>query len=442
MLNSTENRPDRDAERKARLKARRRAEQAAIVEGLRTALDEDEQLLAFARGRLAGGWRGKLLVGPEAFFAPYVNIGLTERRLVLQHIHPENGRPSEILPHFFPLAEIAALVFTDIETFGAEPACRLILRLNGEQHFRLRLDGATNFENARAMAEVFQSLTSARRSATRPTQSVCATCGHVLDQPFKFCPYCGQPRADAQPEPISESVAETAPPSPVEIAPEPPAPPAPTVEAAAPAPEAPIAPEMPSAPVAPAAWNEATVTETPEAPPAAPAPEPSVAATEETSMRPRAAERIPEFALPETPVPSVPPFTAAPPVPEASFAPVIAPAPPVEVAVPAPEAPVTPPAPTGWIEAPTPEVPDAALLESPPAPEAEASPATDRYEQPTSEPLSDALAETPQAETAPEPAELASAAPTPPEATTAEAAPSEPSSTETTNGDSSSSGEE
>ena len=78
----------------------RRAEQATIVSGLKTVLESDEQLLGFARGRIAGGWRGKLNVGPEAFFAPFVNVGLTERRFVLQHIHPENGRPSEIMPHF------------------------------------------------------------------------------------------------------------------------------------------------------------------------------------------------------------------------------------------------------------------------------------------------------------------------------------------------------
>jgi hypothetical protein len=177
-------------------------------------LEGDEQLLAFARGRLAGGWRGKLTVGPEAFFAPYVNIGLTERRFVLQHFHPENGRPSEILPHFFPLADIAGLTFSDVETFGAAPSCRLVLRLHNDQHFRLRLEGAANFENARQMVEVFQSLTVARhRDAPRPTESLCAHCGHILDQPSKFCPYCGQRRTDMPVEPPAPApAAETAPP--------------------------------------------------------------------------------------------------------------------------------------------------------------------------------------------------------------------------------------
>jgi hypothetical protein len=198
MLNSTERRAQEKAERDAEEKARRRAEQAQIVEGLRTVLDGDEQLLAFARGRIAGGWRGKLNVGPEAFFAPFVNIGLTERRFILQHIHPEDGRPSEILPHFFPLSEIEGLTFSDIETFGAEQACRLILRLNSDQHFRLRLRGQAAFESAEDIVKVFNSLTSVRPATMTPTQSVCATCGHIIDQPSKFCPYCGARRTDAQ----------------------------------------------------------------------------------------------------------------------------------------------------------------------------------------------------------------------------------------------------
>lgn len=268
MLNTTGNRADREAERKAQEKARQRAEVASIVAGLQTILEGDEQLLAFARGRLAGGWRGKLSVGPEAFFAPYVNIGLTERRFILQHIHPENGRPSEILPHFFPLSDIAALTFTDIETFGNAPACRLILRQNNEQHFRLRLEGAVNFENAKQMAEVFQSLTSARRTAARPTQSVCAHCGHVLDQPSKFCPYCGQRRTDtpAPPEPTNGAAVASAPPS-ESSAPEPPAFVAPA-PSEAPDVETPPTPPVPDVAVSapPSAWFETPVPDTLEAP--------------------------------------------------------------------------------------------------------------------------------------------------------------------------------
>ena len=177
-----------------------RAKQAAIVAGLQITLDPDEQLLAFARGKITGGWRGKFAIGLEAFFAPDVNVGLTERRFILQHIHATNGTPSDILPHKFPLEEIAALSFGDIETFGGEPAGRLVMRLQDEQHFRVKLAGALNCEDAAAMAEVFRSLTNARRkSGLTPTQSACPHCGHILDRPTKFCPYCGKTTAPDAP---------------------------------------------------------------------------------------------------------------------------------------------------------------------------------------------------------------------------------------------------
>lgn len=191
-MNSTDTKPRSKAEREAEEKAKRRAEAATIVAGLKQAIDADEQLLGFARGRLAGGIRGKLSLGPEAFFAPFVNIGLTERRLVIQHINAETGRPGEILPHFYALGDIAALTFSDIETFGGESAARLTVRLRNDQHTRLRLRGQSNFESAQAIVEVFRSLTSAQRPNMTPTQRICATCQHILDQPFKFCPYCGQ----------------------------------------------------------------------------------------------------------------------------------------------------------------------------------------------------------------------------------------------------------
>ncbi len=214
-INSTAERKTKSrAEREADLRAARRAEQATIVSGLKTVLESDEQLLGFARGRIAGGFRGKLNIGPEAFFAPIVNIGLTERRLVLQHIHPENGRPSEILPHFFTLADIASLTFSDVETYGGEPACRLVVHMTNELYCRLRLRGQTNFESAQSIATVFTSLTGPRRSTTTPTQRICSQCTRMLDQPYKFCPYCGQQQpaethtAEAATEPKAEATAQ------------------------------------------------------------------------------------------------------------------------------------------------------------------------------------------------------------------------------------------
>jgi hypothetical protein len=214
MNNTAERKTRSRAEREADLRAARRAEQATIVAGLKTALEADEQLLGFARGRIAGGFRGKLNVGPEAFFAPIVNIGLTERRLVLQHIHPENGRPSEILPHFYALSEIASLAFSDIETYGAEPACRLVVHMTNDLFCRLRLRGQTNFESAQSIAEVFTSLTGPRRTGFTPTQRVCPQCTRMLDQPYKFCPYCGQQQPLEAQNAATTAEAETATPAP------------------------------------------------------------------------------------------------------------------------------------------------------------------------------------------------------------------------------------
>ena len=196
MANATERAEKTEAQNR-----QHRAKQAAIVSGLRAALEPDEQLLAFARGQISGGWRGKFAIGLEAFFAPDVNIGLTERRFILQHIHATNGTPSDIQPHKFSLEDIAAITFGDIETFGGEPAARLVLRLQDEQHFRIKLKGGANCADAASLAEVFRSLTSARRkSGLSPTQSLCPHCGHILDRPSKFCPYCGKTTTPEAPD--------------------------------------------------------------------------------------------------------------------------------------------------------------------------------------------------------------------------------------------------
>jgi len=191
MLNSTDRMANEKTERDAAARSARRAEEASIVAGLRTVLQADEQLLGFARARIAGGIKGRLNIGPEAFFAPFVNIGLTERRFIIQHLHGETGKPSEILPHFFALADLQSIHFADIETFGGVPASRLVLHLANGQSFRLRLTGENNFASSKSLAEVFRSLTSVRKSASGPTERVCISCRHIMDRPSKFCPYCG-----------------------------------------------------------------------------------------------------------------------------------------------------------------------------------------------------------------------------------------------------------
>ena len=102
------------------------------------------------------------------------------------------------------------VTFSDVETFGGVPACRLALRLRNDQFFRIRFVGQGNFDSVRTVADVFRSLTTLRRGTTSPTQRVCATCKHVLDQPVKFCPYCGV----RQEETTAHSTPETATPPP------------------------------------------------------------------------------------------------------------------------------------------------------------------------------------------------------------------------------------
>ncbi len=169
-----------------------RAEQAQIVTGLQSMLEGSEQLLGFTRGVIAGGLKGKLSVGVEALFAPAVNVGLTDRRVLLQHIHAETGRPSEILPHAFTVGEVASIQFTDIETFGKAPAARLLIRMLNDQNFRIRLSGATAVLSAQTITEVFSSII-AQNPAYRKSanQDQCSQCKHILDTLSKFCPYCG-----------------------------------------------------------------------------------------------------------------------------------------------------------------------------------------------------------------------------------------------------------
>ena len=192
MAPSTQAKTKSNAEQEAQHKAVRRAEQANILAGVRPILDKDEQLLSFARARIAGGWRSKLNVGPEAFFAPYVNVALTERRFLVQHIQPASGKPSQMLPHSYTFDKVARVTFTAIETYGSDPACRVILHLENNLFVRLRLRGLLNVESAKSMAKLFDSLTSAKRSVSPlPTQSACPQCERLMDQPHRFCPYCG-----------------------------------------------------------------------------------------------------------------------------------------------------------------------------------------------------------------------------------------------------------
>ncbi len=211
MINTPNEKSSARAAKDADARTKRRAVQAQIVAGLQEILEADEQLLGFSRGLISGGLRGKLTVGFEALFAPYINIGLTERRVVLQHVQHESGRPNEILPHSFPLSELHSVGFSDIETFGGEPEGRLSLRLFNDQHFRLRFRAAEQVESAKSISDVFSSLTASRSKArTSPTQSVCPHCDQILDRVSRYCPYCGESIEPSTPTPVPDDTASRA----------------------------------------------------------------------------------------------------------------------------------------------------------------------------------------------------------------------------------------
>ena len=199
MPNPTDSKPDPQKARRARL--------AQTYTHLQTILEADENLLGFTQGHIAGGWRGKLLLGPETFFSPDVNIGLTDKRILLQHIHLDKGKLSSIPPHSFTLEEVLNMQYAEEETFNSEVGVgRLALHLSNEQRCRLRIEGAETCHAASELVEVFHSLTAARRTRpSSPTQFICGKCLHILDKPAKFCPYCG----DKMPEEEKATVTET-----------------------------------------------------------------------------------------------------------------------------------------------------------------------------------------------------------------------------------------
>ncbi len=210
-----------------------RAVQASVIAALQTTLETGETLLGFTRGRISGGWKGKLSVGLEAFFAPDVNIGLTDRRLILQHITNTAGKPSQILPHTFPLEKLKQIQFSDIETYGGELAGRLIVREHDDTTMRLRLTGKEFCLDAATLSEVFKSLLQAQQpSRVHPTAPPCPGCGRALAEPARFCPYCGT-KLEAEGRTETSSAAEAEPKleapliTPEPLAPEPPPSPSP-----------------------------------------------------------------------------------------------------------------------------------------------------------------------------------------------------------------------
>ncbi|CEK13541.1 zinc-ribbon domain [Chthonomonas calidirosea] len=166
---------------------------ASLIEGLQSLLAPDEHLLGYTRAWIAGGLKGKLNVCPEALFAALVNVGLTDKNLYIQHVNLANGEPSKLSPHHYPLTDVLHIQFADSETFGGTPAGRLTIQIADNLCLRLRVWGFFNVREARSLAKVFQAFTAQHRQEEPPLWHTCNACGEKLDQPYRFCPYCGRP---------------------------------------------------------------------------------------------------------------------------------------------------------------------------------------------------------------------------------------------------------
>ncbi|HLI50033.1 MAG TPA: zinc ribbon domain-containing protein [Chthonomonas sp.] len=166
---------------------------ASLIEGLQSLLAPEEHLLGYTRAWIAGGLRGKLYVCPEALFAALVNVGLTDQNLLIQHVNIADGKPSKLSPHRYPLTDILHIQFVKSETFGGTPAGRLTVQIADNLCLRFRVWGFFNVKEAQSLAKVFQAFSAQQRHEEPPLWHACVACGEKLDQPYRFCPYCGRP---------------------------------------------------------------------------------------------------------------------------------------------------------------------------------------------------------------------------------------------------------
>jgi hypothetical protein len=170
-----------------------RAAEADAYEDVSHALDVEEPLLGVTRGRIAGTWRRPLSFQPQALLSPYVNLGITADKLVLQPIHPSSGRAMSDKGTPIPLSDVVAMTITDADPLEAGRTSRLAIQVQSGESFRLRAPGRFA-ESAKQLVEVWKSLTDGQR-APMDIELRCVHCGRGLDRPHRFCPYCGRETA-------------------------------------------------------------------------------------------------------------------------------------------------------------------------------------------------------------------------------------------------------
>lgn len=179
-----------------KMKSKRyRTEIALAVQEITHLLKEDEMLMGVLRVKVGGTGKGFQL-SFKAKSGPRLSIGITDRRLVLQYsLH--RGDVLDSPPEMsIPLEMVRSIRIDEIETFGGEETCRIVISPCVKKQIRYRIYGKQNCHSAREMARVFATLTSPRETSEHML-SECERCEHTLHGIFKFCPYCGAQQSAA-----------------------------------------------------------------------------------------------------------------------------------------------------------------------------------------------------------------------------------------------------
>ncbi len=165
--------------------------EAAAYEDLKALLETDEALLGVSRGRLVGSWRPRTGLNPRAHFTPFVNLGLTGSRLIVQPISQSDGRAISGSAASYPLSAVIAMTRSDADVLEPGRTIRLQIQVATGESMRIKISGRMA-ESASEIVEVWQSLYKDRAGADAPPGIPCPGCGRDLDRPYRFCPFCGK----------------------------------------------------------------------------------------------------------------------------------------------------------------------------------------------------------------------------------------------------------
>ena len=179
------------AQQKGAPRAWNRDVEAAAYEDLSSILDSDEALLGVSRGRIVGSWKPKAGFNPRAHFTPFVNLGLTGSRLIVQPISQSDGRAISGSASSYPLSAVVAMAKSDADVLEPGRTLRLQIQTATGDSMRIKMSGRMA-ESASEIVEVWQSLYREHAGAEAPAGIPCPGCGRELDRPYRFCPFCGK----------------------------------------------------------------------------------------------------------------------------------------------------------------------------------------------------------------------------------------------------------